>query len=79
MRILLDESLPKNLWLEFSEHEVNTVQRRGWADLKNGALLKIASEEFQVLLTGDRNLPYQQNLATLPIICGNSYRGEQPH
>ena len=84
MRILLDESLPRNLWLEFSEHEVNTVQRRGWAGLKNGVLLKIASEEFQVLLTqvlltGDRNLPYQQNLATLPIISGNSYRGEQPH
>ncbi len=49
MRILLDESLPRNLWLEFSEHEVNTVQRRGWAGLKNGVLLKIASEEFQVL------------------------------
>ena len=67
MRILLDESLPSKLWLEFPEHEVNTVQRRGWAGLKNGALLKVAAEEFDVLLTGDKNIQYQQNLATLPI------------
>lgn len=67
MRILLDESLPSKLWLEFPEHEVNTVQRRGWAGLKNGALFKVATEEFDVLLTGDKNIQYQQNLATLPI------------
>ena len=63
MRILLDESLPRRLSLEFPEHEVQTVQRCGWAGLKNGALLKVASEGFQVLLTGDQNIQYQQNLA----------------
>ncbi len=67
MRILLDESLPGKLWLEFQEHQVNTVQRRGWAGLQNGALLKVAAGEFDVLLTGDKNIQYQQNLATLPI------------
>jgi hypothetical protein len=58
MRILLDESLPSKLRLEFPEHEVNTVQRRGWAGLKNGALLEVAANEFDVLLTGDKNIQY---------------------
>ena len=67
MRILLDESLPRKLALELTGHEAQTVQRRGWAGLKNGALLRTASQEFQVLLTGDKNLEFQQNPATLPI------------
>ena len=67
MRILLDESLPRKLALELTGHEAQTVQRRGWSGLKNGALLQTASEEFHVLLTGDQNLEFQQNPATLPI------------
>lgn len=67
MRILLDESLPRRLAQELPEYEVQTVQGRGWAGLKNGALLRRASQEFQVLLTGDRNLEFQQNPKTLPI------------
>ena len=67
MRILLDESLPRKLALELTGHEAQTVQRRGWSGLKNGALLWTASEEFQVLLTGDQNLEFQQNPATIPI------------
>ncbi|RPI45229.1 MAG: hypothetical protein EHM59_10720 [Betaproteobacteria bacterium] len=67
MRILLDESLPRKLTFELRGHEVQTVQGRGWAGLKNGVLLREASQEFQVLLTGDRNLEVQQNLAILPI------------
>ncbi len=67
MRILLDESLPRKLRLELPGHDAQTVQKRGWSGLKNGALLREASQEFQVLLTGDRNLEFQQNLATLPI------------
>jgi predicted nuclease of predicted toxin-antitoxin system len=67
MRILLDESLPRKLRLELPGHDAQTVQKRGWSGLKNGALLREASQEFQVLLTGDRNLEFQQNLATLSI------------
>jgi len=67
MRILLDESLPRKLTLELPGHDARTVQRRGWTGLKNGALLREASQEFQVLLTGDQNLEFQQNLTTLPI------------
>jgi predicted nuclease of predicted toxin-antitoxin system len=67
MRILLDESLPRQLASELSGHNTQTVQRRGWSGLKNGVLLRIASSEFDVLLTGDKNLEFQQNPASLPI------------
>ena len=61
MRILLDESLPRKFGLELPGHYTQTVQRRGWAGLGNGKLLREAASEFDGLLTGD------QNLATLPI------------
>jgi predicted nuclease of predicted toxin-antitoxin system len=67
MRILLDESLPRKLRLELPGQDAQTVQKRGWSGLKNGALLREASQEFEVLLTGDQNLAFQQNLTTLPI------------
>lgn len=67
MRILLDESLLRKLASELTGHESQTVQKRGWSGLKNGALLKAAAAEFQVLLTGDKNLEFQQNPAALPI------------
>jgi predicted nuclease of predicted toxin-antitoxin system len=67
MRILLDESLPRKLGHELTGHEIQTVQKRGWGGLKNGELLRKASGEFQVLLTGDQNIEYQQNPARLPI------------
>jgi predicted nuclease of predicted toxin-antitoxin system len=67
MRILLDESLPRSLAQELSGHEVQTVQSRGWAGLKNGELLRLASAEFQALLTGDQNLEYQQNMVGLAV------------
>lgn len=67
MRILLDESVPRTLARELTGHEVQTVQRLGWAGLKNGALLQRATGEYDVLITGDRNLEYQQNLTRLQI------------
>jgi predicted nuclease of predicted toxin-antitoxin system len=67
MRILLDESVPRKLASELAGHETQTVQRRGWAGLKNGALLQAASQEFQVFITADTNLEFQQNTAALPI------------
>jgi hypothetical protein len=39
----------------------------GWSGVKNGALLSLAAAEFDAFITVDRNLPYQQNIATLPI------------
>ena len=67
MRILLDESLPRKLAQELSGHEVQTVQKQGWVGLKNGELLRRANAEFEVLVTGDQNLEYQQNLAMVSI------------
>ncbi len=67
MRVLLDESVPRKLGLEIPGHFVQSVHNRGWAGLKNGELLRTASIEFDVLVTGDRNLEYQQNPATLPM------------
>jgi predicted nuclease of predicted toxin-antitoxin system len=67
MRILLDESLPRKLALEFIGHDVQTVQKAGWSGLSNGELLRIASGKFEVLVTGDQNLQFQQNPASLPI------------
>jgi hypothetical protein len=67
MRILLDESLPRGLGRELPGHEVQTVPQAGWAGLGNGELLRRAGERFDVLVTGDQNLEYQQNVANLPV------------
>ncbi len=67
MRVLLDECLPRKLKSELTEHEVRTAQEEGWAGLKNGALLQMASGRFDVLLTVDRSITFQQNLEGLHI------------
>ena len=63
MRVLLDESIPIDLALDLGELEAQTVIGLGWAGLKNGALLRQAVGQFQVLITMDKNLQFQQNLA----------------
>ena len=67
MRVLLDECLPRRLKIDLAEHEVRTAQEEGWAGLKNGALLQAAAGRFDVLLTVDRNIEFQQNLRGLSI------------
>jgi predicted nuclease of predicted toxin-antitoxin system len=67
MRILLDEDLPRRLGKLLEGHEVSTVQRCGWSGVKNGKLLALAASQFDVFLTMDSNLEFQQNLKTLPI------------
>lgn len=67
MRILLDESVPWRLARLLTGHATTSVQRRGWASIKNGRLLALAAEEFDVLLTADKGMEYQQNPGTLPI------------
>ena len=46
---------------------MRTVGQAGWASFKNGALLRLASTDFDVLITADQNLEFQQNLDTLPV------------
>jgi hypothetical protein len=63
MRVLLDECVPRALRKELLGHEVKTVAEAGWAGVKNGELLQLAAGQFDLLLTVDRNLEYQQNFA----------------
>ena len=64
MRVLLDEQLPRQLARQLSGHDVRTVQQQGWAGLKNGELLRRADEAgYEVFVTADQNLEFQQNLA----------------
>lgn len=67
MHILLDESVPGRLGPLLTGHTYNTVQRRGWSSVKNGELLALAAQEFDVLVTADKGMEYQQNLANLPV------------
>lgn len=62
MKILLDECLPKKLATLLIGHEAKTVTQCGWSGLKNGELLKIAQDNFDIFLTVDKNLPHQQSL-----------------
>ena len=63
MRLLLDESLPRGLKALLTPHEVETVQEKEWTGSSNGQLLKLAEDGFDVFVTADQNLEYQQNLA----------------
>jgi hypothetical protein len=67
MKVLLDECVPRKLRRELQEHEVHTVTERGWSGIKNGKLLTLAEVEFDVFLTVDQNLKYQQNLEAFNI------------
>ncbi len=68
MRLLLDENLPKRLKKDFPEHEVYKVRDKGWNGKTNGALLALMLEnDFDVLLTFDKNLQHQQNFDKYPI------------
>ena len=62
-RVLLDESLPRQIANVLTGYEIETVAKAGWAGLKNGELLKAAAGRFDVLLSADQGIAYQQNLA----------------
>ena len=69
MRLLIDECLPRQLrdWLA-GVHDAETVQEKGWANVKNGQLLRQANEaSFDVFITADKNMYYQQNFDGLKI------------
>lgn len=67
MRVLLDECVPRALRRDLAGHEVRTVGEAGWPGVDNGELLQLAAQEFDVLLTVDRNLEYQQNFSGLKL------------
>ena len=67
MRILLDEAVPRRLGALLTGHQTTTVPKSGWAGIKNGKLLALAATKFDVFLTSDKNIEFQQNLAGLPL------------
>jgi hypothetical protein len=67
VRLLLDECIDRRLARDLTGHEVKTVPQMGWAGVKNGALLTRAEKEFDVFVTVDRNLSFQQNLPNFDI------------
>lgn len=67
MNILLDECIDRRLAKEIEGHEVATVPQAGWAGIQNGELLRRAQEQFDVFVTVDRNLSFQQNLPQFTI------------
>ena len=77
MRVLLDENLPRKLAGHLIGHTCRTVVECGWSGKKNGELLGLADPQFDVLLTLDKNLPYQQDLDTkrIAVVTHDSTRG----
>jgi hypothetical protein len=66
MKVLLDENLPHALRAELPDHDVFTVQYLGWSGTKNGRLLaQAANMGFDVMVTMDSGVAYQQNIAAL--------------
>lgn len=62
MRILFDQGTPAPLRHALKNHDVETVYEVGWAKLSNGELLLQAESQYELFITTDQNLRYQQNL-----------------
>ncbi len=76
MRVLFDQGTPVPLRTFLTGHMVRTAAQEGWDSLSNGELLRVAEAAgFDVLVTPDKNLPYQQNLTGLHmavVVLGNA-------
>jgi len=69
MKILFDQGTPVPLRQYLTGHSVTTAYEEGWSNLSNGDLLKFAEDNgYQLLVTTDRNLRYQQNLSDRQIV-----------
>lgn len=63
MKIILDHNVPKRLRGALPDHAVKTAKEMGWAELENGDLLRAAeADSFDLMITCDQNLSYQQNM-----------------
>jgi hypothetical protein len=68
LRVFLDHCVPKRLLRLLPEHEVKTAYQMGWAAKKNGELLRLVGGDFEVFITVDQNLRYQQNFASSQLV-----------
>ena len=62
MKVFLDECINWRLARDIIGHDVKTAHQMGWTTIQNGALLGLASHQFDIFVTVDRNLPFQQSL-----------------
>ena len=67
MKILLDECIDWRFLRDITVHDVKIARQMGWASIKNGALLALASEYFDVFITVDSNLSFQQNIGSISL------------
>ncbi len=67
MRVLLDENLPQGLKRDLLAHDVSTVPEMGWAGTSDADILKLAGSQFDVLVTADRNLEFQNDVAAADV------------
>jgi hypothetical protein len=67
VKVLLDECVDWRLGREIAAHDVKTARQMGWTTIRNGKLLALASEQFDVFVTVDRNLSFQQNMVSYTI------------
>jgi len=67
VRVLLDECVDWRLARDIVGHDVKTTRQMGWATVKNGELLVLAAEQFDVFVTVDRNLTFQPSLVSFSI------------
>jgi predicted nuclease of predicted toxin-antitoxin system len=67
VRVLLDECVDSRLAQHIRRHSVSTVAERGWGGISNGELLALAQTEFDVFVTVDRNLSFQQHLPSFNV------------
>ena len=67
MRIIIDECVPSIAKRGLPARDVVTVQEMGWAGIKNGKLLKLVSDQFDIFITSDQNLRFQQNLSAIEL------------
>ena len=67
MKVFVDECVDRRLARDIVGREVKTARQQGWSTIKNGELLALAAKEFDVFVTVDRNLSFQQNLPVFTI------------
>ncbi len=67
MRVLLDECVDWRLLRDLAGHDVKTARQMGWSEVKNGQLLRLTAEHFDVFVTVDRNLSFQNKVIDLPL------------
>ncbi|SRR5712692_4743394 len=77
MKVLLDECLPLKVKRELAGHDASTVPEMGWSGKTNGELLRLAQDVFDVFITVDQGLEYQQNLigtnvAVITLVVANN-------